>query len=125
MTHMDEEGKRQFRIYMANYRATHPDYCKRNDDQSHARIKTLRKLIIEHYGGKCACCGESHFEFMVIDHIKGGGTKIRKSMGNIREYFEIVKQGFPPDRQILCANCNQAKKKGMQFCPIHHPELYV
>ena len=38
------------------------------------RVNTRTKnkeRIIEAYGGKCECCGESIFEFLTIDHRNG------------------------------------------------------
>jgi len=86
-----------------------------------------KRLIIEHYGNKCACCGETEFRFLSVDHIKGGGSKhiqeITKSGHNF--YSWIFKNNFPKGFQILCHNCNRAKgNSGKQFCPVHHPELY-
>lgn len=31
------------------------------------KYKSDREKAIAHYGGKCACCGESRFEFLAID----------------------------------------------------------
>ena len=34
----------------------------------------LRRDVIDHYSAgtyACSCCGESHLEFLVIDHIDG------------------------------------------------------
>src|SRR5262245_21382938 len=30
-----------------------------------------RKEVFEHYGEECACCGETQFEMLTIDHIGG------------------------------------------------------
>jgi hypothetical protein len=72
------------------------------------------------YGGKCSCCGESHQEFLTIDHINGGGTKHRREIGageGVRFYRWLKQQGFPQnDYQCLCMNCNHAI--GLQgYCP--------
>jgi len=37
-----------------------------------ARKKAYQKRknkVYEHYGNKCGCCGETHREFLTIDHI--------------------------------------------------------
>lgn len=59
---------------------------------------------------KCACCGESKFEFLTLDHIEG-----RKAWGHGRElrsnrlYLWIVRNNYPKGFQVLCYNCNCAK----------------
>ncbi len=80
--------------------------------------KSNRNIIIDHYGGKCACCGESIREFLVIDHI-GGIEKSKRKRGN-RFYKEIIKSNFPTNLRILCHNCNMAL--GIYgYCP-HNPK---
>jgi hypothetical protein len=54
-----------------------------------------REKVIAHYGGKCACCGESRYEFMAIDHIDGGGSKHRKEIGQNSTVNWLVKNNFP------------------------------
>lgn len=73
--------------------------------------KKLRDVVLRHYGAKCACCGETHREFLAIDHIKGGGTKLRKIAGYYSTASmarQIIQQGFPKTLRILCHNCNLA-----------------
>lgn len=71
----------------------------------------LRAQILENYGGKCACCGETQPEFLAIDHIFNDGAKCRKEHGSGRRFYVWLKRnGFPKDRfQLLCHNCNMAK----------------
>lgn len=78
--------------------------------------KRQRQSIINALGGKCAICGESHYEHLVIDHINDDGNIHRAAIkGNNKEagervYQDIIKQGIPKDKfQVLCANCNMAK----------------
>lgn len=70
-----------------------------------------RKACLEFYGGtppKCACCGETIYEFLAIDHINGGGNKHRREIG-VNIYGWLVKNSFPGGFQVLCHNCNLAK----------------
>jgi len=72
----------------------------------------IRKMAIGHYGGKCACCGESTYEFLSIDHIDGGGNKHRKeinSKGGWAFATWLKKNDYPEGFQVLCHNCNMAK----------------
>lgn len=87
-------------------------------EEEHQRIlgraKKLRddrkRLVINHYGGKCACCGISEIEFLTMDHIVKIGAKKRKENGDWgnRFYLNIIRRNFPPDYRCLCWNCNWA-----------------
>ena len=99
----------------------------KNRESILARLKAkgdaLKAEVINAYGGKCACCGEAHVEFLTIDHTQGDGAAHRAKCGKGRGiYRDIVKQGFPKDKyQCLCLNCNIAL--GFYgYCP-HHPEI--
>jgi len=68
-----------------------------------------RYRVLGHYGGVCACCGEERFEFLSIDHIKGGGTKHRAEIGGGTNMVGwLLKEGLPEGYRVLCHNCNQA-----------------
>jgi hypothetical protein len=41
-----------------------------------------RQMVYDRYGGKCACCSETEFVFLSIDHIDGGGTQHRVRGGS-------------------------------------------
>lgn len=71
--------------------------------------RNARKSVVDHYGGKCACCGESNYEFLAIDHVNGGGTRLRREkIQSSRNYYKIKKEGYPDTYRILCHNCNQS-----------------
>lgn len=73
----------------------------------------LRKETFDAYGGRCACCGEDQLEVLTIDHVNNDGAEHRKITGaGSRFYAWLRKEGFPQDGrfQILCFNCNIAKK---------------
>ena len=73
----------------------------------------LRKDIFDHYGTKCACCGESESCFLTLDHTKGGGSKERKA-GNV--WARLRREGYPSGYRTLCWNCNWAYHK-LGVCP--------
>jgi len=79
----------------------------------------LRKEMIEAYGGKCCCCGETEPIFMQLDHINNDGNIERRRHGNhIVEWRELKKAGWPKDNhQLLCANCNHGKRMNNGICP--------
>jgi len=102
------------------WRCQYPEWRKK------CREKVKRE-VLEHYGGnppKCACCGESHFEFLTIDHMNGGGHKERTRLGRegVAFYFWLRKNGYPKGYQVLCMNCNWAKGK-LGICP-HQRECF-
>ncbi len=72
--------------------------------------EAVKNRIFNHYGRSCVCCGESHFEFLVIDHINGGGNKHRKILGRLGTAFYkwLENQNFPVEYRVLCHNCNQS-----------------
>ena len=110
------EARRQFRQNnreLMNKRQR--EYVRKNKRKLNSRRNELyrdRKIrIIQHYGGKCDCCGEAHLEFLTIDHIKGGGTAHRKKLkteGGSGMYRWLEKNDFPEGFRILCWNCNCA-----------------
>lgn len=76
--------------------------------------RKVRLDIFSFYGGnppKCACCGEMTYQFLSIDHIKGGGHKHREELKKLGYtlYQWLKKNNYPIGYQVLCFNCNQAK----------------
>jgi hypothetical protein len=68
-----------------------------------------RETVIAHYGGRCACCGETEFEFLAIDHTNGGGEQHRAEVGQGSNMIGwLIDNGFPDGFRVLCHNCNQA-----------------
>ncbi len=82
---------------------------KLNKDTRESARK-LRLELIQAYGRRCACCGESAVEFLALDHINGGGNAHRKQMKTSTQiYRDLKRQGFPKDGfRLLCHNCNMA-----------------
>src|SRR6266702_6990703 len=56
------------------WKATHNAACRR-------RNRAVKLEAINHYGGRCYCCGESFYLFLALDHILGSGNKERRSSG--------------------------------------------
>lgn len=68
----------------------------------------VRHEVLDHYGGECACCGESEDAFLCMDHVDGGGNEHRRTTpGTI--YRILKREGFPVGFQVLCWNCNSAR----------------
>lgn len=77
------------------------------------KFREIKREVLSFYGGgtlRCVCCEETMAEFLVIDHIDGGGHQHRKKLGKqgVTFYIWLKKNGFPPGYQTLCDNCNMA-----------------
>lgn len=122
------------REYFRKMKEEHPNkyaaHLKKRCEAEKSAKKRVKEKVFKHYGGdkpSCSCCGTSHMEFLVIDHMNGDGAEKRRKEPMIRDNFYrwIVKNDYPDDLQILCYNCNRCKgNKDVKFCSVHHPELY-
>lgn len=83
-----------------------------------ARLK-LRVQVINHYGGKCQCCGEIELNFLTVDHVNRDGNKHRKQIGigGGVLYGWLRKNNFPKGFRILCHNCNWGVHVENGVCP--------
>ena len=90
-------------------------YCKKcRNDYKKAWSLAVRLEVLKAYGNRCVCCGESHIDFLTIDHINGRGREHRQhvapsgSSGSF--YIWLKKKGYPKKEFCcLCMNCNWAK----------------
>lgn len=70
--------------------------------------RKLKQELIAAYGGRCACCGETAFEFLQIDHSNGGGGRHRKTL-TVHMAAHLKAEGYPKNGyRLLCANCNSS-----------------
>jgi hypothetical protein len=71
----------------------------------------VRIEVLEAYGGKCECCGETEKDFLCIDHINGGGREDLKRLGKGQGYawYLYLKKEHPDHVRVLCHNCNFAR----------------
>jgi hypothetical protein len=104
-----EAGKEKRRKRQREWQASNPEVLRA---RSKAAYHRARNLVFEHYGWKCACCGETEPGFLTIDHINNDGGQDRKA----NFYNRIVRKGYPEDLQTLCYNCNISKAHYGQ-CP--------
>lgn len=86
------------------------------------RHRILKAQAIEAYGGKCACCGESHEAFLVFDHVNDDGAEHRKSVSSGLIVWWLAQNNYPDAIQLLCANCNTAKQYAPGGCPHQRAE---
>ncbi len=81
------------------------------------RAQQIKMEVLHAYGLVCVCCRLDHTEFLCIDHIDGGGDEHRRAVGggSSKIYRWLKKNNYPPGFQVLCANCNLGKERGL--CP--------
>ncbi len=81
--------------------------------KSNQRVKMR---VFNAYGGaKCRCCGETHTEFLSIDHIDR--ESIDKNFRSGRKlYHWLARNNYPKGFQVLCINCNFAEGH-FGYCP--------
>ncbi len=82
------------------------------------RFVKQAKEIVARGNYICVCCGNKNMEWLQIDHIKpiNGG----KRLGLAKESRLIVSEKLDiKNYQLLCSNCNFAKKN-LKKCPINH-----
>jgi hypothetical protein len=99
------------------------DYRTKRNAQIRDRLREVRALVFAHYGAgdppSCVCCGESHDEFLQLDHVNGGGNIHRAtagSRGTNGVFYWLIRNGFPDGYRLLCANCHQSLgRRG--YCP--------
>ncbi len=107
------ECKKCHRNYYKNNRSRYRQYYIDHADRHNKNVKKCRggiKLkVINHYGGKCTCCGEAELIFLTIDHINGGGRRHRKEKGGLHFYIWLIHNNSPRGFQVLCWNCNYLK----------------
>ncbi|MBU2685592.1 MAG: hypothetical protein KKF27_20315, partial [Gammaproteobacteria bacterium] len=88
-----------------------------------------REKVLNHYGNKCNCCGETTPQFLTIDHIHNDGYTARQKKQHPRDassfYRWLVKTNFPEGFQILCMNCNFGKARNNGICPHQEPSTTI
>jgi hypothetical protein len=111
--YMNKEGNREKRLL------TKRKYHFENRARELQYRRMIKQKCLDAYGGRCACCGESLFEFLAIDHIGGGGNEHRRLIGLRAGYgFHrwLIKNNFPNGFRVLCHNCNMSMG-AYGYCP--------
>jgi hypothetical protein len=78
------------------------------------RVKAIadtRLKVIEKYGGRCACCGESEPAFLTVDRprsVKG------RSETEAKEYARLLREPRRKGLRLTCFNCKFRRAK---VCP--------
>ena len=69
-----------------------------------------RESVVSGYGHACICCGEAETLFLEIHHPNGDGKADRERHGgnSMLFYKWLIKEDFPGNYELLCANCHRA-----------------
>ncbi len=121
-----EKDGNYYRINVKKIRKQRKSYYRKNRIRILAQKKEsdrkAKQAVINAYGGKCECCGETIIEFLTIDHTKNDGAIHRRKIGKKNVYKDLIKRGFPKDGyRILCFNCN-ITRGFYGYCPHHLKE---
>jgi hypothetical protein len=112
--------------YAKNKEKEKVKYMQRREEKKLIDKKTKLECFRAYgeFNPKCACCGESQYKFLSIDHVNNDGhldkkTDRKRRRGGIGLYRYLRKRGFPDkDRyQVLCMNCNHGKMLNNGICP--------
>jgi hypothetical protein len=93
--------------------------CKKcESNRGVSKNRKMKLAVIEAYGRRCDCCGENRFEFLTIDHVKGGGNRHRRKIGTpFQFYCWLRRNNYPKDAfRLLCYNCNMSVGH-FGYCP--------
>lgn len=105
----------------AKWRAEHaqPDspYRERQKRLQNERRKAIRAEVIAHYGGRCACCGETEPLFLTIDHMTMNGGEHRRQIKRFDIAYWLWLNDYPDGFQVLCFNCNTGRYRNGGRCP--------
>jgi len=93
-------------VSQLKYKATHRELINKKRS---LYVQKIRKEVLDFYGGKCACCGETENKFLCIDHINGRGAKDTRKTEGGRSWYSYLRKYKPSYVQVLCHNCNMAK----------------
>jgi hypothetical protein len=74
----------------------------------------VKQIVFEHYGNRCAYCGDTDFERLQIDHMANDGNEHRLTIGRngcgAQMYRWLRRHNYPPGFQLLCSWCNVQKR---------------
>src|SRR5205085_10339966 len=90
--------------------ATSQEARQRQNDRLRIYYRRVTQKVFGLYGNKCARCGFDDSRALQLDHIDGGGRRLKEERGP-RLCAEILAGKHPRHKfQLLCANCNWIKR---------------
>lgn len=100
-------------------------YCKDCKARRERDFKLkLKRRVIDHYGGRCECCGETDLVVLTLDHVLMDGAEHRRTsrlVAGWQTYAWIERHDFPAGFQVLCSNCNSGRAHNKGVCPHTRP----
>jgi hypothetical protein len=82
---------------------------KPTPEVSDAIWRSVRKAVLDAYGGKCLCCGESTLDSLVLAYtnVEETAAEERRAPGQgTLEYMFLYRNGFPRNGRIVaCRRC--------------------
>jgi hypothetical protein len=76
--------------------------CRQKRELAQQKLRLLNA-----FGCKCACCGETMPAFLTLQHKLG--RKEHEGLTNLQIYARAAKEGWPSEKyELLCMNCNFA-----------------
>lgn len=111
----DPIKRERYKISQTRWAKQNPERVKASGHETWLR---LRDAMLDAYGRSCACCGESHVEFLTLEHVNRDGSLHRKKVGGgANTYRDLRDRGWPKDGyKVLCMNCNWGMRRG-GVCP--------
>lgn len=116
--------------YMSRWQIENAEVLKQKNKERHARNKSernsasrrhydkLKRIVFEHYGYVCDCCGETEPRFLALDHVHNDGAEHRKKIGIGHIFYRwIINHNFPNTIRVLCHNCNVGRQHNNGVCP--------
>ena len=102
-----ERNRKAAAFYQKHFRKCLPEFVTKTKlDYRHA----LRREGIAAYGGKCACCGETEFDFLTLEHEQPPPkAKSGRRLTGAKAWAPLKAAGWPAGHTVLCFNCNCAK----------------
>lgn len=83
-------------------------YSEKRRRSGKVRRRKIRNEVLQNYGGKCECCGETERAFLTIDHVNGNGGQHRREIKRFDIAYWLWLNKFPTGYRVLCFNCNVA-----------------
>lgn len=106
-THGQSKTKEYKKESDKKYREKHYDELVQKKREANQRLKLIVMQSYSNGDAKCLFCPQNDIRCLNLDHIKGGGRKHQRQVGNVYQYLK--NNNFPPGFQILCQNCNWLK----------------